>query len=646
MHPWHQFTRETSNKKIAIFEVDLPETIPFWINDSPGVYKYQYKNFSANITFNFQNGSFCYGSFQNSGTADVGINSTAYMISTLRVNGEQWARRSTLSACKRQVYTFYFDSSSTILYVNFFDVLPWNTASLKAGITQGFATQALYLNDIYYEPRLKSVPSISIKTDDLFFGIRRYSGGTVSMINNDGYFDDFVDQTVFGQECRIKLCGVLSDGVQLDYDDCLTLYTGYIEKFNTTPIKITITLGDKKDKIGRTLPVNHFNTTDYPDINTGKNGKPIPLVWGNCRGVPCVCVNEDEAGPPANYKFAIADITNHSIKTLSEVYIDGVSESGPALVNDTTDNIAYFNIASGGNYSPGQTVTADVTGFDDSAARDGSGTAIENALSIIEDIFDDYLLIPYNNDTFNYADWETEKSGAYDQGIWIGENTKISEIIEKICVGHLAIFFPAGDGRWNFKTLDDSARVQALIELDEIFSEPTKNDDGTQYLTSATVKHSENYGKGEHADYTDDSQESTIFAIYGIYRTKDFETYLSSAADAQTIAETITDEYNAINPEFSIITSIRSAGLVPFQTIVFEMNRRYTTWMGYILCRITGIRYLLNNPMRIEYDLKYVADDTSDAVIDMLHIKKDQDYTILISKYTANTNKIIVKKWR
>lgn len=636
MKPYQVFINETQNTKIPIFEIDLPGSIAFWLNDSPGVYKYKYRNKAYDTQLGFQIGAFCYGNFKFNGIADTGTNAAPKRISSFIVNGSNYSRMANLTDCKRNSYSFYFDAPNSLLYVNFFDVLPWNVASIKAGITRGFATQSIYLEDVYYEPRIKSIPAVSIKSDDLFYGIRRYSSGTVSLFNNDGHFDDFVNETVFGQECRIKLGGTTEDGTVLQYVDYKTLYTGYVQQFKTTPDDLQILLGDKKDKVGRVLPINHYSATTYPNISDQNAGKPIGLAWGTCLKVPCICVNEDASPAPANYQFVIADITKHSIKTLNTVYINNVAQSAKTLVNDATNNIAYFNIASGGNYSPGNTVTADIVGYDDSTARDGSGAAIEDALDIVKDIFNDYLSISYNSSNYDTDNWTSESLTDYNQGIYIGENTRVSQILEKIAVGHLGIFFTDGEGRWVFKRLNDSAAPQMLITTDEIFNAPEKLDDGKKYLTSATVKYKKNYEANRYKDYTDDSNESSIFYTYGLYRTENFETYLSTDSEAVELAGNIATEFNTVRSEYDIVTTIRAADLQLNETINASINRMASTWIGPIKARVMGIKYELNNPVQIQLSIKHISAATEDLIFDTILAVKADEYSILVTKNASD----------
>lgn len=638
------FINDPNSTKIVLFELDISTTVDFWINDSPGVWKFAITNKRLDTQLGFEVGAFCYGNFKFNGIQDTGSRAEIRRVGSFTVAGESYTNTTNLSDCKKNPKSFFYDSESHVLYVNFFDNLPWNLRSVRAGLTYGFSVFAKYLDDIYYDPRIKSVPQISIALDDLFYGIRRYSFGSISFSNEDGFFDTFINTTVFGQECRVKLGGTTAGGVDLSYNDYITLYTGYVQSFSTTPSTFTITLGDKKDKTSRSIPTRYFSTATYPDIKTANGGKPIPLAWGDCRNVPCICVNESESPTPGNYTFVIADITNHSIKTLSSVYIDGVAQSTPSLTNDTTKDVASFIIASGGNYTPGKSVTADITGYDDSILRDGSGGAIEDALDIVEDIFNIYLSIPYNDGNFDRTRWDIEKTKDYEHGIYINENKKVSAILETIAVGHLGVFYVNGIGRWVFKTLTDNVNPVLFLGADEIMDEPKKIDDGKKYLTAATIKYNRDYGSNDFSILTDDSEQPETFSTFGVYRTQEFETYISTLINAQLLADKVLTEYKTVKSDVEIVTDIRAYNLQLYDIIKATINRQAGgTWLGTVKYRVMGIKYFLNNPVQIGLDLRYLEPTNENIVPDILTISKNYDDILVIGKISENDTLIIRK---
>jgi len=590
-----QWKELVESEKIVLFEIDTAESIPFWYCAEAGIWAYKVNN-GKSTTTTFESGSFCYGSFQGTETGNVGDNFITKQINSFIVDGTTYTEVTTLANLRSTNKSFYY--SGEILYVHFDGfATPFLFTSIQAGVTTGYSNKDIYLNNNFYQGKILSLPAITITWDDWYFSQRKYSGGNVQLINQDGYFDSFIDQTLFGQECRIKL-----GGTEIDYTEYKTLYTGYVKSFVTSNDVFSIMVGDIKDRIGRTLPISYYDTTTYPDINDDNANKPIPIAYGYIRNAPVICTNEDEAGGPANYDFKLCDTTYHSVvDSAPTVYVNGTSK---AIANWDAAT-ATFNI-SNANYSPGDDVTADFQGYDDSAGKDGSGSLIEDGLDIIADIMENYCSYTYNSDNFDTTEWESYTS--YDNQIFVNSNTKISEIIDVISRGELGVLVMEGPGTWTFKKIDDGAAKSIEIWKDEIFLPIKREDNGDVYLTSATVKYNKDYYDGEYQEYTDNTDESTIFAEYGVYKNKEFETYLDDFADVQALAGDIMDEYGEIKPIFSIKTTLKASELELFDTAVVHFDRINTVWLGTIKCRVIAITYNLNSPMTIDLRLKYIED--------------------------------------
>lgn len=594
------------SEKIVLFEIDTAEAVPFWFCYEAGIWAYNVKSGKYNVTATFQDGSFCYGPFQEADTGNYGDNYITKQVKSFTVDATQYTEVTTMANLRSTNQSFYY--AGEIIYVHFDGfATPYGFTTIQMGITTGFSNKDIYLNDNFYQGKIISLPAITITWDDWYFSQRKYSGGNVQLINNDGYFDTFIDQTIYGQECRIIL-----GGTEIAYSEYKTLYTGYMKSFTTTIEVFSIVIGDQKDKIGRTLPISYFDTITYPNINDDNANKPIPIAYGYIRNAPVVCTNEDEAGPPANYNFKLCDTTYHSVvDSAPTVKVNGTAK---AILNWDAST-ATFDIANA-NYTPGDEVTATFQGYDDSTGKDGSGSLIEDGLDVISDIMENFCAITYNSDNFDTTEWESHTS--YDVQIFIDKHVKVSEIIDQISRGELGVLVVEGAGLWTFKKINDGAAKSIEIWEDEIFPGMSREDNGAVYLTSATVKYNENYDKEKYHEYTDNTEESTIYAEYGVYKNKEFITYLDDAADAESLAGDIMDEYGEIVPIFSIKTTIKAAELELFDTAVIHFDRMNNEWLSTIKCRVISITYNLNSPMNIDLKCKYIEDwERVNAVYEM-----------------------------
>lgn len=340
---------------VVLFEIDIGEPQDFWIALEAGIWMFKVTNVTEGVTYDFQNGAFCYGSFENAGgPEDLGTNEVIKIVNSFEVAGEQYTSVSGLANLRSTNKSFYYDAATTIIYVHFDGFDPPDVfTNKKIGVTAGFSTRAIYLDDNYYEERLKSAPQISFSKDPLFWGILRFSENTIDLLNGDGYFDDFVQLDIYGQPARVKF-----GGPDLAYADFRTLFTGYVEKFSVNAERFSVSVADDRKKLSRKLPVNYWDATTYADIKSSNVGKPIPLAWGDIRNAPVVCTNEDESGTPATYSFKICDTTNHPIDAITKVYVNGVE----VTPDSTTLATATFVLLTA-DYDPGDKVTVDFTGY-------------------------------------------------------------------------------------------------------------------------------------------------------------------------------------------------------------------------------------------------------------------------------------------
>jgi len=598
MSTYTTFSEKPNSDKLVVFEIDLTETIPFWLCYESGIWQYKITNYQENSICNFENGAYCYGSFENGVIQNTGTNQIYKIINSATVDGSDYTAVTSMANLRSTNQSFYYDVGSTTIRFHFDSFRPPHSfSSISIGVTNGFSNKDIYLDDQFYQGKINSAPNISIKKNLLQFGIQQYGGGTVSMDNLDGYFDNFVNQSLFGQSCRLRL----GDGTWTSISDFKKLKTGFIGNINIDEEKFDIDIFDEQRKLSRKLPVNYFNTTDWPNVGDDNLGKPIPLVWGSIRGGTAYSVNDDEVAP-ANYKFVIADITNHSIKTLSEVLIDGVAEAPvPALVNDTTDNVAYFLIVAGGNYDPGKSVIWTGSGFDDSAARDGSGSLIQGALDVIEDILDDYADTAYSVDTYDTTQWTKEKSYDKSIGLWVGESTEIKDILEKISISNRGNLIFTGDALWTFKRTDKNAIYQLIFRDYHRLNPINASYDYNTVLSNVTIRYFKNNDSNNYYEYTDNSNKAQVYSEHQTYNKYELETYLVNYNDAVNVAADILADFDSIYPTFKFETTIEATQLEIMDNIIIylskldENNNVIRNWYGYVKCEVIGIDYDLTN---------------------------------------------------
>jgi len=263
------YLKNPHSKKIVIVEIDAPLKAEAWINYLPGIWFYKLTPGRKLVVDDLGNEGYWQGQ-----------NEEYFNVQSFNVSGELYSEVFSINDVKTTNKSWFYDSSTTEFYVHF-DLFnpPEYFVYVALGVAIGFTDKAdqisdNYFEDVYYNALIKSVPSISKKKDPLFFGIVEFSGGSVSFKNNSGYFDNFANLDLYGQPVRIFLT---FEG--LPYSEALKVFTGKVGPFSHDSDVFTLKIEDIRKFLSRSLPVNEFNLTDYPDIDDSLIGTPIPIYF-------------------------------------------------------------------------------------------------------------------------------------------------------------------------------------------------------------------------------------------------------------------------------------------------------------------------------------------------------------------------------
>jgi len=588
MSTWTDFRDKETSQKITLVEIDLPQTQAFWLPAEAGIWKFNLVDAGNNLTFNFQNGCFTQGSFENSGVEDLGLNAILRDVGSFKASGINYTATTTWTNLRSTNRSYLFDISTAILYVHFDSRDPPSCFSpIIIGVVRGFSTKERYFSDSLYEGRIKSVPSISIQRDPLYFGLIIFGGGSISLYNQDGRFDDWKDEYVYGQPVRIKFGG---DGLELS--DYYTLFTGYVEDFRIDSDEVNIDVIDDRKRFSRSLPVNVFDTTNYPNIKTSNANKSIPIAYGTVTNAPIMCI--DEGATQATYNFVICDVSSHSsgIKAINQIYID--KGDGPIAASAASESLtaATFVLTAGSattQYEPGDDITADIEGYT------SGGAIISNGLHIMTDIMGVYVDRPYNTDVYNTTEWASAQAAAYDCCQWIDSKKTIIDIIEELSISNFGNFIVQSDGKYTFRMTDeDRATAKTIVKTVQL-AQPAADFKSEEFLTSAIIKYNKNQAEDEYIEYPDTSRQTEVFNKYSTYREREFETNITNATDAAALAVDILDLTDTIVAIFTAKTKTQNIDIQLLDNIILQVDRMQSEWFGNRKCEVIGITHDMDN---------------------------------------------------
>lgn len=593
---YQEFKSLPDSSKIVLFEIDQAKTLTedLWIKFEPGIWMLKYAWSPDTRDFSYGLGAWGfgpYGSFEDDLALPISPNSIVLKVSSVLANSEQLTENQTIENLRLNINSFYWDGVNQTIYINTGSKAPnYVYSTIELGITKGFSNYGGFFGNLYYEPRVKSLPQISTQRDSLFWGKISFEGGSISLINNDGFFDNFGDQNYYGAECRIYFGS--PDG------EFAIQYTAYIEDYSFTSFDISINFKDNRKLLSVKLPNNYYSIDDYPYLDDGNEGKPKPLPYGPIRKGLATCLNETQT--TSTYTFNISDTSNHPITSIDKVYVDNksVSFSNVNLTNGT------FTLSSS-VYEPGDDVSVDFFGYN-----------ITGALDIIKDLIVNHTNVLYNSSFFNTVSWS---SFTIPQvlGLWIGEKTELIDIIGSISQSVFGLFIVDPDGRFNFKLLDNSAASVDTIYIDNILSPVDIELKSDEYLSSVRVGYNQIIELDDYSWYTNTTKETELFNKYRSKVEMDFETLLTDKDDVIDYSTEILNTFGGIYPTYSITTNIEFVDVLVGDNVDLQVSKD-----GFVKCTVLGKSLDFNN-YSINFTLRYLETLTPNtSVIGLIRFNK------------------------
>lgn len=360
-----------------------------------------------------------------------------------------------------------------------------------------FSSEDIPLNDMFYQGRIKDIPKISFRVENDFSGVGQISGGSMTLINADGFFDARSSYNWDAGKTVLKAGAVRAtkyiDGYRMPYADYVTLATWTNKGTQKTDLGFQLNLFESKDKVRRDIPFETYDIETYPAIKDGCQGEPIPIAYGQIYGAKAVCINT----ATKLFKLCSNAITGiDAVRVSSNSYYDSV------VITSIDEANATFIYA---DWDGESTVTCDFKG------KPGTdGFMIENASDIIKD------LLAYIGETdIDAASFASAKAyllnGTRDIGstayfrnpsVYVSSVEDAFDVISSITESTMSYLFCGSDGKYNFKvfapTMGDTLTTITDIDITS-FKEKVRDDDK---FTSYKIGYSTRIDEGWHQTVT------------------------------------------------------------------------------------------------------------------------------------------------
>lgn len=538
-------------------------------------------------------------------------NAILYNIKSLRADGIFYSKTDSIEDCLLTDSSFYYDSTTTRLYVHFDNFNPPWGYDIFFGAAIGYSMGGTdhYYNNVYYPPVLSKIFNVKRSKDPLFYGLLQFTSGTVELINASGLFDAWRSWNLYAQPSRI-MGGEDGD----TYAELDTFFTGSIGPTSRTWSSMSVKNEDIRKRLTQPIARNLLTLAEYPDLNESSVDSPKPVAYGPINNAPCICLNEEESGSPSTYTFLLCDTEWNLVTSLDAVYVEGVDQ----LSHATLDATAGTFTLSTSYYNPGDNVTASFT------------IGISNGVEIIKDIISNYDKKPFLNSFWNVGEVTVAASVSRATSLYIDDDTDIKSCIEKICSDIDAIFFAQDNGKYNIRIYNQDRLYSKIILVDDWIDEPKIDDNQDQFLTSVIIKYNHDIDADTWYQYENKDYEDVAFAIYKTYKVKAYETGLTTLAAAIEKSETILD-YSA-NVRDIITRSVKFktdsddfTTLEIMDFIICAPESRVNDIPVYALYEVLGLEKNFST-FELKITMRYVGPDPRTSVTYDLIIDDDDNF--------------------
>jgi len=326
--------------------------------------------------------------------------------------------------CIATEQSFYWDNENQKLWFHIDDSANPLTTVFSYEIYFAFTkNNILDIDGQLCLPLIASLPQIRQSEDFLNYKKLSFTDGSTTLNNIGGKLDYLIGLNLYGNNVFVLYIDpediVNTNGLlTADRADVIRQQAFYIEDYDIGIQKVVFELQDLRKSQNKNIPVNVFNTTDYPDIDEYYINKPIPLAYGSIREMKPIPTNGTDTGD-VDYRAAEELTDFGTVKVL----IDDVW---------TTKIPTYTNLATGEFILASADVRNAGGAILDVKLVDPIGIAITYASDVIVDLNDRAYGTLFTDTFYDTAEWAAEETYLSEIGIVFNRQVELLEAIRII----------------------------------------------------------------------------------------------------------------------------------------------------------------------------------------------------------------------
>lgn len=512
---------------MTIAELSVLKSLGTPTNYRPFVYKYRFTSYTV--------ASYWTDVF---GAPDESQSINIFVLEVLRDFNIRYAIKSNLTDAENTEKSFFFSNGEQALYVHFEHEQAHWTAFMSYGDARGYSNKEVYIDDIFYEPLINSIPSLSQQQDLVNYDKLSTINGSIILNNVGGLLDFYKDENIYGNTANIYH---LPDGAEINRtrSELQQLGQFLIDDYDLSLQEMDVRIQDKRLENDADMPTEEFNSTDYPDIDEDIEGELIPDMYGQVRRSEAIPVNSNATGT-ISYRQALSLTTLGTVQVLlDEVWTDRT----PTATDLTTGS---FTLSQADGRKDG---AADGDPLE-CRVVDSIGEINTYASDVIKQLNLNYLGLEFNSSNYDTTEYGNEETELAPIGILFNEQIKVSEAIRRVQDG--------ADKGFRYEISSTGLRTIRVNNYDRstaynIYFEDIKNNNvlpvptDKEYLAAnLKVKYAQDYHSGNFLSIKNTDFAEYVRENYKVTNIITVEKALTSQSDADNFAEWYLDKFSDV----------------------------------------------------------------------------------------------------
>jgi hypothetical protein len=388
------------------------------------------------------------------------------------------------------------------------------------------------------------IPSVPNQLSDPISGTTLQTTFSISLINNDGLFDDTDESNIINTPITLRR----ADNEDPDLADFAIIRYGLVSSVDVSATEYRITAAD----INRTLTepaTSKFTASDYPDAPDATIDKDMPIGYGSLSGVPLFEVDTDKyIALDPDYITAVSSVYDKDGTSISFTF-DGATGIITVTESDGEGGIV-------------EAKTADVTGKTDNSIGEIITGEIEDKTDIA------YLDGPWDKtETDAYIALSAHVNFYFKGG-------ELKKFITEVLKNDNAFLFTKNDGRLTLRqwAQDYTEHTIPSWQLMEI---PTKSNAESKryFISSAVIQWDKNESTGVYnREHFYDDDEAEIREIYRRRKTGTFPTGLYNSTEISDLAGRLVTRFGTISEVVRVKLGTSVKDINPLDTVVLDLN--------------------------------------------------------------------------